>query len=396
MRNSIAPGSTPEVSPNNPGGYKHLPALDGIRGTAIILVLTAHLLASNPNTGSRIIDFINGIRGFAWVGVNLFFALSGFLITGILRDTLHTAHFFKTFYARRTLRIFPLYYGTLLLLLILTRPLQMQWNGWQYYLLTYTSNLALWRTQPLITPHININHFWSLQVEEQFYLIWPFIVYRVRNIPTLVRASLYTCGIVLLIRIVLVSLRPHLSNPYLPYSPTFSCMDNLLFGCCLALLVRTPWRQRVLDKAPVVFAICPSIIAVSGIINRSLDWTTTRFLPTFGFTIIGIGCAACIAMALRPDSRTQKLFTNRVLRFFGIYSYGLYVFHYSLDVFLTIPIRSFIFQHSHSKLLSVLVAAAIVLALSLLMALLSYHLYEVHFLKLKKYFSYARPAAVES
>ena len=391
MANIVVPESVLEESSDNPGGYNHIPALDGIRGTAILLVLFTHLFSSNNRSGSRIFDFINEIREFSWIGVNLFFALSGFLITGILRDTLSTSHFFKTFYARRTLRIFPLYYGVLLLLLLLTQSLHLEWNGWQYYFLTYTSNLALWRTQPLITPYININHFWSLQVEEQFYLVWPFVVYRVRSIRTLLHVCLSTCVGVLLIRTVLVLMRPHFDNIYLPYSPTFSCMDNLLFGCCLALLIRTPLRQKVFDKAPVVFATCVVIIAASGIIERGLEWQTSFFLPTFGFSIIGIACASCIAMALRSGSRTQRLFDNRVLRFFGRYSYGLYVFHYSLDRSLTVPMRLFLFRYVHSRALAVMLTASVVLALSILVALLSYHLYEMHFLKLKKYFSYARP-----
>jgi peptidoglycan/LPS O-acetylase OafA/YrhL len=386
------PESLPEENSDNPGGYNHIPALDGIRGTAILLVLFYHLFWSNPHSGSRIFDFINELRGFAWIGVNLFFALSGFLITGILRDTLHSDHFFKTFYARRILRIFPLYYGVLLLILVLTRPLQTEWNGWQYFYLTYTSNLALWRTQPFITPHVNINHFWSLQVEEQFYLIWPFMVYKIRSIPILLRVCLSTCVVVFLIRTILVVMQSHFNNISLLRYPTFSCVDNLLFGCGLALLLRTPSRQQVLNKAPVVFATCVAIIAASGLIRRSLDWQTSVFIPTLGFSIIGIACASCIAMALRVGSRTQSLFDNRALRFFGKYSYGIYVFHYSLDLYLTVPIRIFIVRHFHSRALSVITSASLVLVLSVLVALLSYHLYEVHFLKLKKYFSYTRPA----
>jgi peptidoglycan/LPS O-acetylase OafA/YrhL len=122
---------------------KHILALDGIRGLAILLVLYHHLFWSNPNSGNRFFDFLNAIRASAFIGVNLFFALSGFLITGILLDTVTSPNFFKTFYARRMLRIFPLYYGVLLGLLLLTRPLHFVWNGWQYFYLTYSANFAL-------------------------------------------------------------------------------------------------------------------------------------------------------------------------------------------------------------------------------------------------------------
>ncbi|WP_433969661.1 acyltransferase family protein [Tunturiibacter gelidiferens] len=84
-----------------------MPALDGIRGLAILLVLFFHIFSSNPETGSKLLDLLNQFRESCYLGVNLFFVLSGFLITGILLDTRTRPHFFKTFYARRALRIFP-------------------------------------------------------------------------------------------------------------------------------------------------------------------------------------------------------------------------------------------------------------------------------------------------
>jgi peptidoglycan/LPS O-acetylase OafA/YrhL len=380
--------------PNSPGGFTHTPALDGVRGLAILLVLFFHLFWSNSRTGSRLFDLLNQVRSSSYIGVNLFFVLSGFLITGVLLDTLHVPHFFKTFYARRALRIFPLYYGVLVVLLLLTRPLHLLWNGWQYYLLTYTSNLPFWRPHPLYLPHFNINHFWSLQVEEQFYLIWPFLVFRLKRPQSLIRISLLGCGLALLIRIVLVALRPQyhaLHLPYwAPYSTTFSCADNLLYGCVLCALLRTAARERVLQLAPRVFALAAATLLIAAIVYRGLAWETNLFVPTIGFTVIGISCAALIAMALRPASTTQRIFQNSTLRFFGKYSYGLYVFHYSLDAALTGPIRRFVDAHQHSKAVGVLVGACVVLAASIIVALLSYHFFESPFLKLKRFFAYNR------
>jgi len=371
----------------------HILALDGIRGLAILLVLYHHLFWSNPNSGNRIFDFLNAVRASAFVGVNLFFALSGFLITGILLDTVTSPNFFRTFYARRTLRIFPLYYGVLLGLLLLTRPLHFVWNGWQYFFLTYTSNFALWPRGPLILQRISIDHFWSLQVEEQFYLVWPLLLYRVRSLQSLIRLSVIACISVLLIRIVLVAARPYLGNVYLPYSPTFSCVDNLLFGCCLCALLRTALRQQVLDFAPRIFALCALMLTGAAILNHGLDWKTSIFIPTVGFSLIGISCASLIAMSLRPGSRTRQLFNSPILRFFGKYSYGLYVFHYPLGCLLNYPIRVFIDAHFHRKVLGVIAGAIVVFIASTLVALLSYHFYESPFLKLKKHFTYRKSAA---
>src|SRR3984885_6673500 len=260
MDRTPPPQSLRSGDAQNPGGFAHIAALDGVRGLAILLVLYCHLFSANPISGSRIFNFLSELRASSYVGVDLFFALSGFLITGILQDTLHLPDFFKNFYARRTLRIFPLYYGVLFVLLLLPRPLHFVWSGWQYFYLTYTSNLALWRSQPLILPGFNITHFWSLQVEEQFYLVWPFLVYRVKRAQSLIKISLIACLVILLIRVVLVSLRSHFHKIYLPYSPTFSCADNLLYGCCLCALLRTSARQRVLELAPRVLAFCAAIL----------------------------------------------------------------------------------------------------------------------------------------
>jgi peptidoglycan/LPS O-acetylase OafA/YrhL len=391
-------GRTPPTTlrsgdPENPGGFAHVPALDGIRGLAILLVLFCHLFWSNPETGSRLFDLLNEIRASSYIGVNLFFVLSGFLITGILLDTLHLPLFFKTFYARRTLRIFPLYYGVLILLLLLTRPLHFVWSGWQYYFFTYTANLALWRTQPLVLHYFAIDHFWSLQVEEQFYLLWPFLVFRIKRAQSLVRLSLLACLIILIIRIVLVALRSHFANIYLSYSPTFSCADNLLYGCCLCALLRTSARQRVLHLAPRVFAVGAVILLCAAVLHHGLVWDTNFFVPTFGFSIVGITCAALIAMTLRPASTTQRLFENPTLRFFGKYSYGLYVFHYSVEAMFMTSVRQFVDAKFHSKVLGVISGAGVVLAVTILVALLSFHFYEAPLLKLKRYFSYNRNAA---
>lgn len=400
MQRSADPHATIPISttaarldPENPGGFEHIPALDGIRGFAILLVLFDHLFWANSKTGNHFFDAVSAIRESSYIGVQLFFALSGFLITGILLNTLRIPHFFKTFYARRTLRIFPLYYGFLFLLFALTIPLGFHWNGWQYFFLTYTSNLALVYRHPRDFGLFNINHFWSLQVEEQFYLIWPFIVYKVRNLHSLIRLCLITSGVVLLIRVAFVLALPYTHDPYFAYSPTFSCMDNLLFGCCLCALLRTNLRDRVLALAPRVALVCAIIMLGMGMRPQGLNFQKSIIIPTIGFTIFGIAATALIAMALKRNSRTQRLFSNSVLRFFGKYSYGLYVFHYSIAGFLAPPLRAWLDSHLHSKALAVILGAIVVGAVSVLVALLSYHLYEVHFLKLKKYFSYDRASA---
>jgi peptidoglycan/LPS O-acetylase OafA/YrhL len=177
------------------------------------------------------------------------------------------------------------------------------------------------------------------------------------------------------------------------HSTTPACADNLLFGCCLCALLRTSARHQILKLAPRIFAIGAAILICTGIVYHGLRWQDNSFVPTIGFTIVGISCAALLAMALRTGSKTQRLFSNNTMRFFGKYSYGLYVFHYSIDRMLTPHVRLYMNEHFHSKALAVLTAAAVVMAVTLPLALLSYRFYESRFLKLKRFFSYNQKAA---
>jgi peptidoglycan/LPS O-acetylase OafA/YrhL len=393
---------SPSTDPENPGGFVHIPALDGIRGMALLMVLYHHLFTSNTATGVLIFDFLSSVRTSCYLGVNLFFVLSGFLITGILLDARETPHYFKTFYARRILRIFPLYYGFLFVLLALTRPLHLEWSGWQYCYLTYTSNLFAWRrSAPLYLSFFNINHFWSLQVEEQFYLLWPLIVYRTKRAATLLKICAAGSLFALCTRIVLILLRHHhgFTNIYLPVDLTPACADNLLFGCALSVLLRSRWRTSVMRLAPRALACAAGVLLVVAVDNHGLYWAdkthpfSRAFIPTLGFSLVALSCACILAMALRPRSKTDRFFSSGFLRFLGKYSYGTYIFHYSIYGALGNPIRHYLDQQLHSKGLGVLLAGCVVGALSVLVAVISYNLYEVQFLKLKRYFSYDRAPA---
>ena len=372
---------------DNPGGERHIEALDGFRGFALLVVLFHHLFWSNTQSGNPIFDFISQIRAASFVGVNLFFALSGFLITGILLDTRTDGNYFKAFYARRALRIFPLYYGFLIFLFLLTRPLHFQWNGWQYYYLTYSANLALWRDVPLVVQPFNIDHFWSLNVEEQFYLVWPFLIYRIKSISRLLHVALAGCLVVLLIRVALVLLRSRFPNPYLAYSPTFSCADNLLYGCAVALLMQSPWKQITLRWAPQIFAISAVILLTLFLVLHGFE-VPNPIVSTVGFSLVGILSASLIGMILSAGSLTARFFSSSILRFFGRYSYGLYVYHYSIAGWISQPLRIWFISHNVHKALALTGSALIIGVISTIIAVLSYQLFENRFLKLKRYFPY--------
>lgn len=150
-----------------------MPELDALRGIAILLVLFFH--------GFGFRYGLEGLSGFpklfvaatlpGWIGVNLFFVLSGFLITGILLDTKPNARYYRTFYTRRALRILPLYYAVLLLLAVLTRTGWVNRHAsWPFLILSffYLSNVT-----ELFGVTMQYGVLWSLAVEEHFYLLWP-------------------------------------------------------------------------------------------------------------------------------------------------------------------------------------------------------------------------------
>ena len=345
-----------------------------------------HLLWSNPHTGNRLYDLFSSIRVSAYLGVNVFFVLSGFLITNILLNSVDQEKYFKNFYARRALRIFPLYYGVLILLLCLTKPMHFVWNGWQYYLLTYTSNHVFWSRPPLILPRITLDHFWSLQVEEQFYFIWPFVVYKVRRLKTLILSALSASVVVLFVRVVVMANQKTLHNIYLAYSPLECCADGLLLGSCLAAVLRTRYRELALRQAKWLFAGTAFMLLWVATVNGNLFFFDSLFMPTLGFTIVDLACVALLAMAIQPRTVSNHIFSNSGLRFFGKYSYGLYVFHYPIFALLGTPIRTSLNSHTGNKLLGVVGPAVLIGGLTLLLAMISFHTYESFFLKLKRYF----------
>jgi peptidoglycan/LPS O-acetylase OafA/YrhL len=155
---SIALNSS--AGPQRPAGRGHLLPLDGVRGLAILMVMGSHAFESNYEKGSRAIRWIGGILHYGNVGVDLFFVLSGFLITGILYDSLKDDGYFRKFYARRVLRIFPLYYGVLVVCFLLTRPLPLHWGAMGWLLVLYLQNL---QPMAIVTfapgPHLALYHF---------------------------------------------------------------------------------------------------------------------------------------------------------------------------------------------------------------------------------------------
>lgn len=306
----------------------HMPALDGLRGVAILLVLITHLVWAPIELRGfprKVLD----ITSVGWIGVDLFFVLSGFLITGILLDSKGAANYFASFYARRALRILPLYYGVLFVTFVLVPllgragvpHLPRQFNPDQIWYWFYAGNWA-WSWNHAYGPFV---HFWSLAVEEQFYFVWPWIVLMTSR-KTLARL----CAFLLVLAPVLrgfLYLRGR--NPEFIYSSTWSYLDILALGALTALVVRNErWMQRVVPHIKWLFWVGLAVFIGFDSFNQEMGAYGPAFI--YGVLPLSISFAALLLWALvttGSPSRIQSVLNWGWLRAYGKYSYSIYLFH---------------------------------------------------------------------
>ncbi len=323
------------ADPPRPTSGGRIPVLDGWRGLAILVVVF-------HNAGA-ISYSLSGERGLAtalldtalapgWVGVQLFFVLSGFLITGILLDTAGRPGYFRSFYLRRTFRIFPVYY-VLLVFAFLVVPLAAPGAGWiegpradQLWYWLYLSN---WR--PLLEhPPGAMSHLWSLAVEEQFYLVWPLVVLLAgRRFPWVAVFVLVASPAS---RVAMLAAGWELDSLY--YF-TNARADALAVGALLAVAARSERRW-----APSLRA-APAVLAATSVGLIAIVLTTRGFVQqdalvlVVGQTLIAVWFAVLMQLSLEPRSGWQRRMARELerpwLRAFGKYSYAIYVFHVPLS-----------------------------------------------------------------
>ncbi|MDP9050911.1 MAG: acyltransferase [Acidobacteriota bacterium] len=371
----------------------HDTALDGIRGLAILLVLLWHWGVPLP-PASRFHSYSVALVSCGWMGVDVFFALSGFLITGILVDSMDGERPLRNFYVRRVLRIFPLYYGVLLL--TFAAALAMRLGGYRKFLLLlfYLQNTGLGVRQDQfgIGP-FDFGVYWSLAVEEQFYLMWPMVVFLVRDRRKLLWIALSLSMTALVLRTLLLFSGSSRLNIYC-WMPCR--MDALLIGGALALAMRSAdfdsdLIHKVLRWSGWGVAAWISMLLVLVIRNHDLAWFNSRFMQTAGFTIIALGAASLIAWTQRPGC--GSFFRMGWLRFFGRYSYGIYILFYLLYAPLYRGLgRDFFGRILHNVTLAKILGILTAEALTVGVAVLSFKFYETPFLKLKRKFEYRNRA----
>jgi peptidoglycan/LPS O-acetylase OafA/YrhL len=372
----------------------YLPSLDGLRGIAILLVVLVHMRGK--------LEPQNGAFGLAvryaltqgWTGVQLFFVLSGFLITGILLDTQSAGNYLSSFFARRLLRIFPLYYLTLFLAFVvlpaitLLPPTLAHDRAHQAWFWFYLTN---W-TVPYAAGPLAFPQFWSLAVEEQFYLVWPFLL-RHRSPASCLRLCLGVAAASLAIRVVMLAVY---SPEYAIYSFSVTRMDALALGGAAAAALRIPSlcsrlfarRQRIWWAS---FAVGIGGALVTG--RYSLG---TLAGQSVGYTFLAVAMALAVLAAAIADATPGArvaLLRSRPLRTFGKYSYGIYVLHKSLHDFVGMPLMARLGLDVTRSVWGTLAYEACGATASLAVAFASYHLFERHFLRLKDRFV-PQPAAL--
>jgi peptidoglycan/LPS O-acetylase OafA/YrhL len=379
------PYTEPHGGTAPPGQAGHIPALDGLRGCAILGVLLLHLTSAMTAPAGLPARLVKQAFSIGWTGVDLFFVLSGFLITGILYDARGTPHRFRTFYARRALRILPLYYGFILLLFAVP-PLV----GAAAYATPWRQQLPYWlyvqNFWPMRSGALDFaGHLWSLAIEEQFYLVWPLLVFTLSR-RAMLRVCVACVAGALAFRIACVFTVDELARVYFL---TPARIDGLALGGAIALVMRGSGASRLRRMAPAMLGVAAAVVAAAPLHPSGFD-PGGVYMVTVGYTALTFLFGAVLLLALdgRAAALTRVL-SSRVLRFFGRYSYGLYVVHVPVIGLARLAgVSPDAFAGTPWELPALLGYVALMGGASILVALASWTLYEKRFLRLKSRFAY--------
>ena len=370
----------------------HILALDGLRGIAILLVVAAHFVSNLVIKGDGWTKPLVAFAHAGWIGVDLFFVLSGFLITGILIDARGSRSYFKAFYARRALRILPAYYGFLIIIFIVLPMLNVgagdnymlarQHQGW--YWLHLTNVMMALGELPGRGPYPN-TLFWSLAVEEQFYFIWPAIV---ALCPTDRLRKVCIGGVALCIALRIVGGIAGVSGLTLSVLP-ITRGDTLFVGGLLAIEYRRGGLERYLTAAKALIPLAVTILVALTIVYGRLDYMDPPTAMFGSIAIMLLGASALVSATSSEKSRFAMWLRSGFLRFFGRYSYAIYIVHTAVLAGLNHYRPFAVLSRVGGYLFPAQITWAFTyVALSTGVAVASWHLVEKHFLRLKRFFPY--------
>ena len=383
-----------------PGGHiptgERVPVLDGIRGIAILLVMMFHFWAVGTARLSYPLErAYSSIAGMGWIGVDLFFVLSGFLITGILFDLRRNPDYFRIFYGRRIVRIFPLYYAALTVFFLVVPMLLTHLHhqrafdvetgtagkllAWTY-LLNWYEGLKGFQ----IIPH-PLQHFWSLAIEEQFYLVWPFLVLKLAR-----RRLIQVCFGLMALGLTLKAVMYWIHLPIAAYTWTICRADSLAAGAIVALAAAIPvtgrsslkWARRL--ALPAFCAVVLVRVFSPNCTDGPGDSPTSRWARSSSPSQESSSQLHSAGGSARREHPASRLLGSPFLRFFGSTAIA--------SIFATCRSSHFCKSRTeqqppaevtHNELLAILAINAIGFAASIAVAFASWHLYEKQWLKLK-------------
>jgi peptidoglycan/LPS O-acetylase OafA/YrhL len=379
------------VSAEASSGEPRIAALDGLRGIAIALVMVHHYAQSMP-IRSGFDRALAAVANSTWVGVDLFFVLSGFLITGILLDVKGRPASLRSFYARRALRIFPIYYLLLAVLYFVLpwfghalRGAAAKQPAWFWL---HGSNIltarAGWPDRP-------VAHLWSLSIEEHFYLVWPALVLWLRPRPLLLVLLATICGAAGL-RVLLLRAG---ASPDAVFVLTPCRIDSLAMGGVLALALRdADLRPRLLCASPWLWwlgclACCLTLAGDAGL--HWPAWSVAQHGLGYGLIALTFaGLHGVVLGDLPSHQRFERCLSAAPLRKLGQLSYGVYLYHLPLESLArTLGLHPIQMAERGRAAWPWVVAYMLGNAfVAILVAWLSWHAIEARLLALKRHFAY--------
>lgn len=342
----------------------HIAPLDGLRGIAVLLVLWAHFPRELTGPLGKLAYVIQP----GYLGVDVFFVLSGFLITRILLHDKESGRSIYRFVARRALRIFPIYYLTILVLAV-------TWNG--NYLLWCSVYLSNYRFAVDLSPN-PMRHTWSLAVEEHFYLIWPLVVYYSRRdfAQSVITTAVIPTSLAVAIALTVADLisPSSFSAAELIYRDTICRSLSLGIGGIFAFQEHQLTRHRSTLTAASLTALAVVLIPVGQFAVPG--WNAVCRLIGFGSLS---GAIVLTALSTTPSNGLlYKGLTSEPLVFLGKISYGIYLYHFPL--FMAFGLRNYTPDNPPNLTKGLAVVTA-----TIILAILSHTLIERHFAKLKSY-----------
>jgi peptidoglycan/LPS O-acetylase OafA/YrhL len=357
-------------------------ALTGLRGFAVLLIVLQHSWLTSHRDGTPFIDhWFKSFNGL-WIGVDLFFVLSGYLLTRILLEAKGQPNYFRNFYMRRCLRIFPVYYG--LILVAVVAGLVERCHSWSElpWIATFLTNvsISLQHSWSLFLAGIPVCHLWSLSVEEHFYFVWPFVVKKsTRHLFWLCVAGIAATTI---LRCIYLSISHDSFAINIVHVLTPFRMDGILAGAAVACIHQNGSPTR--KQAQIALAIGSCMFIALGITTH-FDYSQP-LLASIGYTAIAIAAASLVSwlISATAQDRLSKACSNSALMFFGRYSYAIYLLHLPVATYFNHQIRAMGLGTSPLAVVSLGMIAPFIC--TVLLSLLSWHLLEKHALKLKTRF----------